>query len=98
MLQHLPQGVSPEDTVIFCDNAPCHSRLHVERCITNHPGLQILRLGPYSPMLNPVEAVWSKMKAAVKRNMRVPQVTPPQVGAQRLQYVERLIDDAMETQ
>ena len=49
-------------------------------------------------MLNPVEVVWSKMKAAVKRNMRVPQVTPPQVGAKRLQYVERLIDDAMETQ
>lgn len=54
-------------------------------------------MGPYSPMLNPVEALWSKMKATVKRNMRVPQLTPPQVGAQRLQYVERLIDDAMET-
>ena len=32
------------------------------------------------------------MKDAVKRNMRVPQVTPPQVGAKRLQYVERRSD------
>ena len=28
---------------------------------------KILRLGPYSPMLNPIERVWSVIKAEVKR-------------------------------
>ena len=47
-------------------------------------------------MLNPVETVWSKMKAVVKQHMRVPQVQRPGVDEQRLQYVKRLIDEAME--
>ena len=39
-------------------------------------------------MLNPIETVWSKMKEEVKKRMRVPEVQPPEVGEQRLQYVQ----------
>ena len=37
------------------------------------------------------------MKATLKRGMRVPQVNPPNVGEQRLAYVESLIDEGMES-
>ena len=36
------------------------------------------------------------MKAVVKQRMRVPEVQRPGVGEQRLQYVEALIDEAMD--
>ena len=36
------------------------------------------------------------MKAVVKQRMRVPDVQRPGVGEQRLQYVEALIDEAMD--
>lgn len=93
MLDNLPPGITVDTVVVVCDNAPCHSKF--EECLIDKPGLTICRLGPYSPMLNPVETIWSKMKAEVKQRMRVPQVRPPGVGEQRLQYVEALIDDAM---
>ena len=94
MLENLPLGIAVDSVVVVCDNAPCHSKF--EECVIEQPGLTICRLGPYSPMLNPVETVWSKMKAVVKQGMRVPQVQRPGVGEQRLQYVEALIDEAMD--
>ena len=93
MLEHLPVGITVDSVVVVSDNAPCHSKF--EECVIENPGLTICRLGPYSPMLNPVETVWSKMKAVVKQRMRVPQVQRPGVGEQRLQYVETLIDELM---
>ena len=97
-----------DSVVVVCDNAPCHSKFHTvivsvrmldhtlqEECVIEHSGLTICRLGPYSPMLNPVETVWSKMKAVVKQRVRVPVVHRPGVGEQRLQYVDALIDEAL---
>ena len=54
--------------VIVLDNAPCHS--HIEEVLAdefrrNH----VLRLAPYSPMLNPIENIWSVVKADVKSNL-----------------------------
>ena len=46
-------------------------------------------------MLNTVETLWSKMKAVLKRRMRVHQVQPPRVGEQRLAYVQGLIVESM---
>ncbi|KAH9106028.1 hypothetical protein AeMF1_018269 [Aphanomyces euteiches] len=51
--------------VIVLDNAPAHSQTEV-RSIA-HDGMCILRLGPYSPMLNPIEGCFSVLKAAIKR-------------------------------
>lgn len=83
-----------EDLVIVIDNAPCHSR--VEAVLDRTPAT-LLRLAPYSPMLNPVETIWSKVKAYVKANLRIPQVQPPGVGEQRLIYLENVIDEAKTT-
>lgn len=90
---HLPQGVSVQSVVLVCDNAPCHSSLN--QCEEERPGLIVLHLGPYSPMLNPIENIWQKIKSNVKRHMRPPVVVPPGVGEQRLVYVENLIDNAI---
>jgi len=95
MLQHIPSDIAVNSVVVICDNAPCHSRLM--ECVHVHQGLEILKLGPYSPVLNPIENIWSKFKAKVKQLMRIPEVSPPQLGEQRLQYVENIIDQAMET-
>ena len=93
MLARLPDNVLPEHVVLVCDNAPCHSRL--EQCIEANPGLTVLRLAPYSPMLNPIEQIWSKIKSHVKRNMSVPNVSGDNLGEQRLQYVECRIQNAI---
>lgn len=95
MLLHLPAGIQPENIVLVLDNAPCHSKIH--ECTQTHPGLVVLKLAPYSPMLNPIETIWSKVKAYIKERMRVPDVAAPGVGEQRLVYVENLIDEALLT-
>jgi transposase len=69
-------GNQLEGLVIVCDNAPCHSRLEA---VTNGTTVTLLRLGPYSPMLNPIEAIWSKVKCYTKTHLRVPQVVAPGV-------------------
>ncbi|KAH9159549.1 hypothetical protein LEN26_002284 [Aphanomyces euteiches] len=51
--------------VIVLDNAPAHSQAEL-RCIP-HDDMHLLRLGPYSPMLNPIEGCFSVLKAAIKR-------------------------------
>ena len=88
MANHCAQ---PCDLVIVADNAPCHSRL--EAAVRNS-GAEVLRLGPYSPMLNPIENIWSKVKSDVKSNLRIPDVSPPGVTEQRLVYLEEAIDEA----
>ncbi|XP_045483325.1 uncharacterized protein LOC123688727 [Harmonia axyridis] len=55
--------------VLVVDNAPCHAGLEE---VFQEPEFQdhlLLRLSPYSPMLNPIEFAWSSFKAAVKRAM-----------------------------
>ena len=88
-------GVDVNQVAFVCDNAPCHSK--VQELEVDFPRLAVTRLGPYSPMLNPIENVWSKMKSHIKRHMRVPAVVCPGVVEQRLQYVETKIDETMAT-
>ena len=55
--------------VVVLDNAACHSRIEkilLEKEFKDH---NFLRLTPYSPMFNPIEHVWSVVKADLKRNM-----------------------------
>ena len=51
------------------DNAPCH--LNIEEVFSEEEflGCEVLRLGPYSPMFNPIEQVWSLIKAYVKQEL-----------------------------
>nr|CAI5861856.1 unnamed protein product [Callosobruchus analis] len=82
------------DLVIVCDNAPCHARFEG---VINNTEATLLRLGPYSPMLNPIENIWSKITTYVKTHLRVPQVRGIGIVEQRLLYLEEIIDSAKET-
>ena len=83
-----------EDLVVVCDNAPCHSRL--ENVVEGTPAT-LLRLGPYSPMLNPIETIWSIVKAYAKSKIRVPTVAGPGLSEQRILYMEGIIEEAKNT-
>ena len=55
--------------VLVLDNAPCHAG--IDEVIQEEEFRMhfILRLAPYSPMLNPIERAWSCLKAAVKSKL-----------------------------
>uniref|UniRef100_H3GJA0 Tc1-like transposase DDE domain-containing protein n=1 Tax=Phytophthora ramorum TaxID=164328 RepID=H3GJA0_PHYRM len=70
------EELQPAKVVIVTDNAPAHSE--VERLareylaadgIVNLNKFVVLRLGPYSPMLNPIEGCWNSLKAKMRRFM-----------------------------
>lgn len=54
--------------ILVIDNPPCHLKIKsaLDEEFSND---QILRLGPYSSILNPIENVWSIFKAEVKRKL-----------------------------
>ena len=90
------KGKNVEQLVIVCDNAPCHSR--IENALEGS-GARLLRLGPYSPALNPIETVWSQLKSAVKRSLRIP--PPPAagfgIGEHRLSHLEDKVQNGLDT-
>lgn len=86
-------GKRLEDLVVVCDNAPCHSRLNAS--FENNEAY-LLRLGPYSPMLNPIENVWSSLKSHVKSNLRIPEIQGPNIGEQKLQYLEGTVNGGID--
>ena len=55
--------------VIVIDSAPYHSRIEEILNEEEFKRNKILRLAPYNPMLNPIEQVWSVVKANVKGNL-----------------------------
>lgn len=57
-----------QNPTFIVDNAPAHSRL--EDLLDENPHVQILRLAPYSYLLNPIELLWSSFKSHVKRQLR----------------------------
>ena len=59
------RGINLAIVVIICDNAPIHFHSRFEQ-VAQTKGFTLLRLGPYSPMLNPIPNVWSIVKAAVE--------------------------------
>ncbi|EGZ07061.1 hypothetical protein PHYSODRAFT_341220 [Phytophthora sojae] len=57
------------NVIVVLDNAPCHMNVEDVCEEAEFAGAECLRLGPYSPMLNGIENVFSVYKAAVKRYM-----------------------------
>lgn len=55
----------PGDVVVM-DNLPCHKVEGVSRLI-EQAGASVLYLPPYSPDLNPIEMMWSKLKAFLRK-------------------------------
>ena len=53
------RGHNLNDVVVVQDNAPSHCDVQTEE---EFNGILICRLAPYSPMLNPIENIWSAVK------------------------------------
>ena len=60
------QGIIRPTLII--DNAPAHS--NVEEITNEYDDIQLLRLAPYSYLLNPIELLWSSFKSYVKQSLR----------------------------
>ena len=62
--QVLGPTLRPGDIVI-CDNLGAHRDAEAQKLIEAR-GAQLRFLPPYSPDLNPIEAMWSKVKASLR--------------------------------
>ncbi|GMF36767.1 unnamed protein product [Phytophthora lilii] len=60
------KGVSLFDVVVVCDNASIHNGVKEVLHHSDYVGVELIKLSPYSPMLNPIENVFSVFKAGVK--------------------------------
>jgi transposase len=98
------QGIQSHNIAIVIDNAPCHSR--AEEAVAEFPGAELLRLAPYSPMLNPIESAWGVMKAVLKQKeaAQLPHLLagpPANSGLTktewRLRFVEGIIDEVRQS-
>ena len=61
--------------VMVVDNVPCHSNIEEVFSEEEFLGCEVLRLGSYSPMFNPIEQVLSLIKAYVKQELAAKIVT-----------------------
>lgn len=96
-------GQAMERLAVVCDNAPCHTGLEEVMDEEEFLGASLIRLGPYSAPLNPIEEVWSVMKASMKRLLaesmpgllRDPVPHDRTQVEHRLQHLEGVIDAAV---
>ena len=75
-----------EDDVVIMDNMRSH---HVKKVaeVLNKAKIQLLYLPPYSPDFNPIEKMWSKMKA-IMRKMKIRDSTLlPDAVKKAIEYV-----------
>ncbi|KAH9142444.1 hypothetical protein AeRB84_013485 [Aphanomyces euteiches] len=70
LLRTIPNFVSLDNSVVVLNNAPCHSGVEEVFLSEEFAGSCLLRLAPYSPMLNPIENVFSTFKASVRQYLR----------------------------
>ena len=56
----------PVGSIVVCDNLPAHKVAGVRECL-EAAGMGLLYLPPYSPDLNPIEQVFAKLKALLRR-------------------------------
>jgi transposase len=68
-LEYIKQVLAPELTpgdLVICDNLSSHKVAGVKEAIQSC-GAELLYLPPYSPDLNPIEMVFSKLKAILRQ-------------------------------
>ncbi|GMF55510.1 unnamed protein product [Phytophthora fragariaefolia] len=89
------KGVSMFDVVVVCDNASIHTNVEEITRRAEYAGAQFINLSPYSPMLNPIENVFSVFKSEVKaflaaKHDEILRVPPNQTkAAHRASYLPR---------
>ena len=64
--QFLVPSLRPGDVVVM-DNLQCHKAAHIRAAI-EAAGATLMLLPPYSPDLNPIEQLFSKLKAIARAN------------------------------
>ncbi|KUF82461.1 hypothetical protein AM588_10000386 [Phytophthora nicotianae] len=62
----MDQGISLFNVVVVCDNASIHAGVKEVTQLSDYVGVELIKLSPYSPMLNPIENVFSVFKSGVK--------------------------------
>jgi transposase len=67
VIQHLVQSLRPGDCVVM-DNLRAHKDRRATEAITG-AGASVMFIPPYSPDWNPIEKLWSKVKAIVRRQI-----------------------------
>ncbi|OWY98224.1 hypothetical protein PHMEG_00031059 [Phytophthora megakarya] len=91
-----------KNIVVVLDNAPAHSQ--TEELVTDRSDLVLLRLGPYSPMCNPIEgknsSCFSVLKAKIKsylatHHYEMLNVPRGQMQELRMQLLERAAESSM---
>lgn len=70
MRSQLGPTLKPGDSVI-CDNLSAHKVAEVQAIVEAH-GAMLKYLSPYSPDLNPIAQVFSKLKALLRRRRNEP--------------------------
>ena len=93
------QGIDAPTLII--DHAPAHARM--EEIVAEHENVQMIRLAPYSYLLNPIELVWSSFKSHVKRDLRERMTGLAEmqgaggfaINEQRMRHLERLAGEAI---
>lgn len=66
--EYLREYLAPtlrEGDVVIMDNLPCH-KVEGVKSIIEQAGATVLYLPPYSPDLNPIEMMWSKIKSFLR--------------------------------
>ncbi|GMF31776.1 unnamed protein product [Phytophthora fragariaefolia] len=61
----LRASLSDKMIIVGHDNAPAH--IQKEQRVVEHDDMKLLRVGPYSPMCNPIEGCFGAFKLEVKR-------------------------------
>nr|CCA27428.1 conserved hypothetical protein [Albugo laibachii Nc14] len=98
LLHHIAQSDDINEIVLVVDSAQCHYSVENIMRDDDFDAATILKLGPYSPMLNPIENVFSTYKSAVKcflaRNRAATRQVPPSstIVEQRSRFLEIAAD------
>lgn len=65
LVEHLIPELPP-GSIVVCDNLSSHKVAGVRKCLED-AGMGLLYLPPYSPDFNPIEQVFAKLKALLRR-------------------------------
>lgn len=93
--QWLVECLIPEmepGSIVIADNLPAHKVAGIRQCLED-AGMGLLYLPSYSPDFNPIEQIFAKLKALLRRaailrrHLRRPQNNPPKVQTHRMRQL-----------